>query len=803
MPKKFQAVLMMVAVVAGVFAAVYLLMWISGGNVQSESAHERKQKELKVVKIVLMEWDGLNNQARQTKLPELMKVWQFSDPDLRWQTTLALGHAGPPALPQLLDSLKDPDDDDRRMYAVWALGIMGPDAQPAFDSVRAALKDPSAEVRNTAVFAIGRISTKPEDTVQALMPVLSDPDTDVNRSASRELARCGKAAVPELRKTLKDKSLDVRRLAITTLGAIGSDAAEVVPDLLALMRDTQSGLQDDTSEALAGIGAPAVAALAEVLQQEQEPALRKRAILALAKVGKPAVPVLDKVLGDRDASVRLQAVTALGQIGAPAVEPLVGALKDPDAEVRQEVVRVLGTLNKNDSGVVPALVLALKDPAERVRGQSIASLRFLRPEPEAVMKELTPVLQDKDMDIRLDAILFLGEFGPAAVPSLASMLKDPDMKVRQRAMAALEEIRAPPDVLLPALTPLLNDGNAVARQNGVYLLWRCGPKALPQITEALKDSDVLVRVAAVNSLRQANADAKVSYPAFVEALADDSPVVRLSATRALSRFGSQALPQLKLALKDKDAAVRRDAVQVLQGMRSSPKLVLPLLAEAQKDDNPVVRKSAADVLGSFGPAALPHLIEALKDQDKDVRNQALDSMKKLEGNPQAMAKLLSEALKSEDLMVRRGAAYALSRFGTDAVDPLIAALKDKDDRIRWEAADSLRVVGPEAGKAIAPLAELAISDPDNKVRKVAVIAMLNIHTIDGDRFKEDPSRAVPLLLESLNHKLAQNRWEAAQILGVLGPTAKDAIGPLTKATQDKDERVRQAAMVALERIKGG
>lgn len=800
MRKSFQFLLLMLSVIGGVFGVVFLLMWWSGGSWQSESPAERKLKELQKVKLLLAKWDNLDVPARQEALPDLAKVWQFSDPDLRWQATLDMAQTGPAALPELTKALKDPDE-DVRMYGVWGLGIMGVEAQSAFAAVRECLKDQSPDVRGKAVFAVSRLAARPEDAVAALVPVLGDHDVEVQETASRTLARLGPPAVPELRKAMKNDSLDIRRLTVITLGLIGPDAGDAVPDLLGLLSNTQSGLQDETAEALAGIGKPAVAALESALKQEQDAALRKRAILALAKVGKPAVPVLGKVLKDKDASVRLQAVTALGRIGADGIEPLVSALKDEDAEVRQEVARVLGTLSKSDPGVVAALVSALADPMDLVRGQAIASLQVLHPDAELVLKELTPVLEDKNIEVRLNAIRYVGELGAPAVPRLAALLKDPETKVCQRVMETLEEIRAPAEVLYPALLPLLKDENATARQNAVNILWRCGNKGVPQVLEALKDKNTLVRVAAVRSLHQMNADSKISFPALVEALEDESPAVRLNAASALSRFGTQALPNLSLALKDKDPAVRRYTVLALQELRGSPKAVLPLLVQAQTDDSAQVRAATAEALGSFGPTAVPHLLDALKDKDEVVWKQAVESLKKMKAYPQPVVRALSEATKDENYAVRRGAAYVLSEYGADAVAPLLDALKDKDDRVRFEAADSLGVVGPVADKAIPPLLALALSDPEPKVRKKALTAILCIQGMH--RFRDDPVKAVPVLIESLQHKLPQTRWEAAQILGAIGPQAKEAVGGLTKAIQDKDQRVRDAATTALERIRGG
>jgi HEAT repeat protein len=256
---------------------------------------------------------------------------------------------------------------------------------------------------------------------------------------------------------------------------------------------------------------------------------------------------------------------------------------------------------------------------------------------------------------------------------------------------------------------------------------------------------------------------------------------------------------LTQALKDSDAGVRQWAVAGLLNLQGSPKEALPLLVQALQDDITAVREAAAVTLGHFGPAAVPQLIEALKDKEEPVWNKAAKSLKNLKGPPAVIVRALKDAMQHDMVAVRRGAAYALSSFGSDAVDPLIAGLTDKDWGVRWEAADSLRVVGTTGEKALPLLAGLAVSDPEAKVRKIAVEAMLTMQGLD--RFRDLPHQAVPELIKGLETRDADGRYQAALVLEAIGPRARDAVPALTKAAQDKDPRVRKAALAALERMK--
>src|SRR5262245_32873139 len=67
------------------------------------------------------------------------------------------------------------------------------------------------------------------------------------------------------------------------------------------------------------------------------------------------------------------------------------------------------------------------------------------------------------------------------------------------------------------------------------------------------------------------------------------------------------------------------------------------------------------------------------------------------------------------------------------VPAMIKALKDKEDDVRWGAANGLGYYGAEAKEAIPALKELQDHDPDARVRDAARVALGRI----------DPSLATP------------------------------------------------------------
>jgi HEAT repeat protein len=142
---------------------------------------------------------------------------------------------------------------------------------------------------------------------------------------------------------LGDLDVDVRSEVVRALGCIGPAAAEAVPHLLPLLRDSKWSVRSRAEEALVGIGPEAVPHLAPLLS-DPERSVRSGAEKALGRMGPEAVPHLAPLLGDTDGQVRRVVAEVLGRIGpaaAVAVPHLVPLLGDRLDDVRSEAEKAL------------------------------------------------------------------------------------------------------------------------------------------------------------------------------------------------------------------------------------------------------------------------------------------------------------------------------------------------------------------------------------------------------------------------------------------------------------------------------
>ena len=172
-------------------------------------------------------------------------------------------------------------------------------------------------------------------------------------------------------------------------------------------------------------------------------------------------------------------------------------------------------------------------------------------------------------------------------------------------------------------------------------------------------------------------------------LHDPSPAVRATALGALARLHRLTDDELRAALTDEAADVRRRATNEA---RTHPEVdLLPLL----EDPEPLVAESAAWSLGERGDGQpdTARVVERLAatatmHDDALVREAAVAALGAI-GHPDGLPAIL--AATTDKPAVRRRAVLALAPFeGEDVETALRRALGDRDWQVRQAAEDLLR-----------------------------------------------------------------------------------------------------------------
>ncbi len=183
-----------------------------------------------------------------------------------------------------------------------------------------------------------------------------------------------------------------------------------------------------------------------------------------------------------------------------------------------------------------------------------------------------------------------------------------------------------------------------------------------------------------------------------------------------------------------------------------------------------------EIGGRIGNArAVEALIAALKDKDGDVRKKAAEALDKMGWQPK-------DTTEKAWFLVAFKKWSEAGRLGASAVTPLMAVLKDGEQRVRWVAAQTLGKIGEPA---VEPLIE-EMKNNNEGVRKVAAKTLGWIKD----------ARAVDSLIAGLKDRDWEVRKFAAEALGRMKDTR--AAEPLVAAL--KDGYLRRGAAWALCKI---
>lgn len=323
---------------------------------------------------------------------------------------------------------------------------------------------------------------------------------------------------------------------------------------------------------------------------------------------------------------------------------------------------------------------------------------------------------------------------------------------------------------LPWLTAMFYDASPLAWKRGTVVVKRTSPgsearSATRLILDKITEPSAIVPIFEALRIEAAYVRRRGSV---------ESPFPE-QAKRALQQIGKPAVEHLIAALQDEEPLVQRIAAEVL-GTRGGTRSIPPLISLLNNDQEDLdLSLAAARILMTFDDV---QVIEAFMEslQNTPFSEIKAIAIRVLQHHRETRAvSLLIDALQDESLSVRGRAASALGILGdTRATDPLIKALQDDVKSVRSSAAFSLGILGDE--RAIAPLIK-ALQDDAISVRRGVIAALV-----------EMGHPTVPPLIAALNDQNHQVRSNAARALGKLSDVR--SVESLITALNDPDPRIR-------------
>jgi HEAT repeat protein len=219
-----------------------------------------------------------------------------------------------------------------------------------------------------------------------------------------------------------------------------------------------------------------------------------------------------------------------------------------------------------------------------------------------------------------------------------------------------------------------------------------------------------------------------------------------------------------------DPRVRRAVALRLADIGEPARSAIGELLDLLGDDEPRVRTAAARALGVLGDErAVDPLIAALVDRDQEVRLWSWKALRK--HGPAARARLVAHLSSKSPL----------------------AGLSYSDDRGRTVPLRvELRGRLPKLGQPIVPhlLAAMENGNEDLQVNTMRVLSQIG----------SDAVEAVPILARLLETGNQELRFQSTRALGAIGDIDPAVLPALTRASKDPTDQVRRAAERALKDI---
>ncbi len=483
---------------------------------------------------------------------------------------------------------------------------------------------PAVLVPATATTPAVIASLPPSDLIR----LLADDEGRVRRRAALALGRVGLLeGVGALAERLqRDEEFEVRQMAAFALGLIGAQNGRT--PLLAALNDPNPIVQGRAAEALGLIGsrddAPAVSAMVathvragallniqpDSLEPSASPAMEavRLGLFALARLGSYdalALATLDPM--GEPVSRWWPIAYAMQRIGDPrAATPLLTLLSTPGRYTAAFAAKGLATLKATAAADALRRLVDARQAPRAVLIQAIRALGVLADVESAPVLQRVVVDPRADRVVQVEALDALGTAGTRAnVDLLLDLLSDPVPAIRAAATRALA--RLDPDTFIVTLSGLDPDRDWTVRVALVGALATLPPEVGGQrLLAMLQDRDQRVTAAVLPALVATKSPDAARV--LTERLAADDFGTRAAAAAGLAELRVTAsVPALVAAYRsafgDSTYVARAAALTAIH--RIDPAAARPLLEEALKDREWVVRLRAATLLEEQGVTTPP------------------------------------------------------------------------------------------------------------------------------------------------------------------------------------------------------
>jgi HEAT repeat protein len=339
----------------------------------------------------------------------------------------------------------------------------------------------------------------------------------------------------------------------------------------------------------------------------------------------------------------------------------------------------------------------------------------------------------------------------------------------------------PDDAALRKLVEQLGADFLEERDTARRTLEKAGRKAEDRLIDGLSSPDHRIRRNCLELLTAFKSSKALARTAELFRVDEDASV-RDACFKLIQSLGKEAEEHLIAALDSPSLEHRRGAIQSLTEFKSE-KCAEKMAALHDREQDKDVKAAAFRCLQAIGNA--PILIRYLKSPDATIRRDALEGLRKSQGEDVLRAVGALFATEAENTVVDKAYEY-LKGAGEKAEPHYMAALKSPSEQGRLKAIDGLRAVKSEP--AIDPVAEALQNDSSDAVRQAA-----------SDFLMSQGLKAEAPLVKALSSANGKVRLLAIQALG--GMKSEKPLAQIAQLfREDKDRQVHRTSFDYLQKM---
>jgi HEAT repeat protein len=380
---------------------------------------------------------------------------------------------------------------------------------------------------------------------------------------------------------------------------------------------------------------PAIPALLP-LTDDSDPSVRRQVELALEQMADISVlPGLVRFTGDSEAAIRDRAVQALVNLHLPRPNGPTAALTKLGSLINLWSDEYSDAIVEPDVPVDPSVVTALRarmsDSEDRIRRHASRGLGIVHAD-AAIPELLVAVAQDRDADVRFEAVRALRKIGDASVGERLVPTLDLNVdRVQHEIITTLGALRYRGAVA--DLTRVYEQAKPAERARVLALSALADiadPSSRPVFLAAKADKDAAIRLYANEGLARLG-DSSFGTTLSADRLVEKNPRVQAAQAFGLLRLEREEyLDELVRAL---GKLATRDLAR--EYLLETPAAQRPALF-AIRPKSATVRAELAEVFGLMGDrAALAALADLERDTDGSVARNAERAVRRITAGTQA------------------------------------------------------------------------------------------------------------------------------------------------------------------------